>query len=37
MMYRESDQLIVLWERESRLHGEGVDSNTQSAKETWIG
>ncbi|WP_444927199.1 hypothetical protein ACJJI4_04310 [Microbulbifer sp. TRSA002] len=24
---RKSDQLIVVRERESRLHGEGVDSN----------
>ncbi len=31
--YRESDQLIVLGERESRLHGEGVDRNTKLAKE----
>ncbi|MHB8853866.1 MAG: hypothetical protein ACYC6P_11005 [Ignavibacteriaceae bacterium] len=26
--YRESDQLIVLRERESRLHGAGVDGDT---------
>ena len=30
----ESDQLIVLSERESRLQGEGADVNTQPAKET---
>jgi len=24
MVYWESDQLIIVWERESRLHGEGV-------------
>ena len=32
--YRESDQLIVLGSRESLLHGEGVDSDMQLAKET---
>jgi hypothetical protein len=31
---RESDQLIVLRERESRSQGEGVDSDTKLAKET---
>ncbi len=31
---RQSDQLIVLGERESRSHGEGADGNTQPAKET---
>ena len=30
----ESDQLIVLSERESRLQGEGADVNTKPAKET---
>ena len=30
----QSDQFIVLRERESRLHGEGTDGNTQPAKET---
>lgn len=34
MAYRESDQFIVLGARESHVHGEGIDSNTQSAKET---
>ena len=33
----ESDQLIVLSERESRSQGEGADSNTQPAKETLPG
>ena len=28
MTFRESDQLIVLRERESRLQGEGADGNT---------
>ena len=28
MVYRESDSLIVLRGRESRLHGEGADSGT---------
>ena len=30
----ESDQLIVLRERESRLQGEGADVDTKPAKET---
>jgi hypothetical protein len=30
----ESDQLIVLSERESRLQGEGADVDTKPAKET---
>ena len=30
----ESDQLIVLGERESRLQGEGADVDTKPAKET---
>ena len=30
----ESDQLIVLSERESRLQGKGADVDTQPAKET---
>ena len=30
----ESDQLIVLSKRESRLQGEGADVNTKPAKET---
>ena len=30
----ESDQLIVLSERESRLQGEGADVNTKPTKET---
>ena len=30
----ESDQLIVLSERESRLQGEGAEVDTQPAKET---
>jgi hypothetical protein len=30
----ESDQLIVLRERESRLQGEGADEDTKPAKET---
>ena len=34
MMSWESDQLIVLSERESRLQGEGADVDTQPAKET---
>ena len=34
---RESDQLIVLRERESRLHGKGAGGSTQSAKETSAG
>ena len=34
MDYRESDQLVVLRERESRSHGEGVDDNTKLVKET---
>ncbi len=34
---RESDEPILLGERESRLHGEGVHRNTQSAKETLTG
>jgi hypothetical protein len=33
----ESDQLIVLSERESRSQGEGADVDKQSAKETLIG
>ena len=33
----ESDQLIVLGERESRLQGEGADVNTKPAKETLTG
>ena len=33
-IYRESDQFIVLGERESRLHGEGIDRDTKLAKET---
>lgn len=32
MTFRESDQLIVLSERESRLQGEGADRNTQVGK-----
>lgn len=34
---RESDQLIILCGRESRLHGEGVDGSMDSAKETLTG
>ena len=34
---RESDPLIILGERESRLHGEGADGVTQSAQETSTG
>jgi hypothetical protein len=34
MMSWESDQLIVLSERESRSQGEGADVNTKPAKET---
>jgi len=34
MTSRESDQLIVLSERESRLQGEGADVNTKPTKET---
>ena len=30
----ESDQLIVLSERESRLQGEGADADTKPTKET---
>jgi hypothetical protein len=37
MMSWESDQLIVLSERESRLQGEGADVNTKPAKETLTG
>ena len=37
MAGRESDQLVVLGGRESRPHGEGVDGNTQLAKETHTG
>ena len=33
----ESDHLIVLGERESRLQGEGGDGGTQSSKETCAG
>ena len=33
----ESDQLIVLRERESRLQGEGADVNTKPTKETLTG
>ena len=33
----ESDQLIVLSERESRLQGEGADVDTKPAKETLTG
>ena len=33
----ESDQLIVLGERESRSQGEGADVNTKPAKETLTG
>lgn len=34
MMHGKSDQPIVLRERESRLQGEGVDSDTYLVKET---
>ena len=34
MTFRASDPLIVLRDRESRSHGEGVDRDTQSAKVT---
>ena len=33
----ESDHFIVVGERESRLQGEGTDSYTQLAKETYAG
>ena len=33
----ESDQLIVLSERESRLQGEGADVDTKPTKETLTG
>jgi hypothetical protein len=33
MVQRESDTLIVLRERESRLHGEGAYMDTKHAKE----
>ena len=33
----ESDQLIVLGKRESRLQGEGADVDTKPAKETLTG
>jgi hypothetical protein len=33
MVYRESDQLIVLGGRESRPQGEGAETSTQQVKE----
>ncbi|NLK51124.1 MAG: hypothetical protein GX295_01580 [Syntrophomonadaceae bacterium] len=37
MTYRETDQLVVLGGRESRLQGKGVDRNMQPAKVTLTG
>lgn len=37
MAIRESDSFIVLRDRESRLHGEGMDRNMKLVKETYAG
>ncbi|WP_438348009.1 hypothetical protein ACP8HI_20490 [Paenibacillus sp. FA6] len=37
MAIRESDLFIVLRDRESRLHGEGIDKNMKLVKETYAG